>query len=44
MTYRGAAKITETDSLGETREFDDSQRQKLIERTEKAVHDACGGG
>jgi len=40
-SYRGAAKITETNSLGETREYNEEQRQKLIDTTEQAVHAAC---
>lgn len=39
--YRSAGKITETNAFGETREFSDEQKQKLIEVTEKAAQEAC---
>lgn len=41
-SYRSAAKISETNSLGETREYSDEQKQKLIEVTEQNVAKACG--
>lgn len=41
-SYRGATTITETDGLGQTREYSDAQKQKLIETTEKSIHEVCG--
>ena len=40
--YVGAAKVTETNALGETREYDEAQRLKLIEATEADVRATCG--
>jgi hypothetical protein len=41
-TYRNAGKISETDGLGQTREYSEAERQQLIQRTERAVREACG--
>lgn len=40
--YSGASKVTETNALGETREYDEAQMKKLVETTEAAVRTACG--
>ena len=42
-SFRNAGKITETNNLGETHEYSDEQRQKLIDTAEQAVRDACAG-
>ncbi len=39
--YKKASKIIETDSLGNQKEFNDDERQKLIEKTQKQVTDGC---
>jgi len=41
--YSGASKVTETNALGETREYDEAQVKALIESSEAAVREACGG-
>ncbi|MDB5987662.1 MAG: hypothetical protein JWR16_2715 [Nevskia sp.] len=41
ITYRHAAKVTETDGLGNTREYSPDEKQKLIELTEKSIHELC---
>ena len=42
IDYRDAARIVETDALGNEKEYSPEQRQMLIERTEASVLDACG--
>ncbi len=37
--YRNAAAVTETDSLGNKREYTEAERQKLVERAEQSVRD-----
>ena len=39
--YKKASKIVETDSLGNQKEFNDDERQKLIEKTQKQITDGC---
>jgi len=41
ISYQHAAKITETDGLGNTREYSAAETQKLIELTEKSIHELC---
>lgn len=41
-SYRTASKITETDSLGNQKEFNDDERKKLIERTQQQISESCG--
>jgi len=41
-SYRTAGKVSETDGLGNTRDYTPEEKQKLIEITEKSVHDLCG--
>ncbi|MES2488845.1 MAG: DUF4124 domain-containing protein [Pseudomonadota bacterium] len=41
-TYKKASRIVETDSLGNKKEFNDEERQKLIDRTQKDIADGCG--
>ncbi len=40
--YTKATRIVETDSLGNQKEFNEDERKKLIERTQKQVSDSCG--
>lgn len=40
-SYRNAAKITETNGLGETHEYTDEERKKLLDTAEQAVATAC---
>ncbi len=42
VTYKAAAKISETDALGNTREYSDEDRQKLIDLTSQKIKSACG--
>lgn len=42
--YQLAGKVTETNALGETREYSDDEKQKLIANTEAQVRAACGEG
>ena len=41
-TYKNAASVTETDSLGRVREYSQDEKQALIAKAEKDVADACG--
>lgn len=41
-SYRVASKVTETNSLGESRELSDAERAKLIERADNLARTACG--
>lgn len=41
ISYRRAEKVTETDALGNTHEYSPDEKQKLIELTEKSIHDLC---
>lgn len=43
-SYQLAGKVTETNALGETREYGDDEKLKLIANTEAQVHAACGEG
>lgn len=40
--YSGASRVTETNALGETRDYGDAEIRKLIDTTEAAVRTACG--
>lgn len=40
--YSSASRVTETNALGETRDYDDAQIKKLIETAEAAVRTTCG--
>lgn len=40
--YKKASKIVETDSLGNQKEFNDEERKKLLEKTQKQLTDSCG--
>ncbi len=40
-SYRNAAAITETDALGNRRDYSEDERQQLIARTEQALRDGC---
>ena len=40
--YRSAIKVSETNSIGQTREYSEDEKAKLIELTEKSVREACG--
>lgn len=39
--YSKASKITETDALGNVRDYSDADKQKLIEQTRAKVDEAC---
>jgi len=41
--YTAASTISETDSLGKTREFSAEERQKLLALTTEKVKQVCGG-
>jgi hypothetical protein len=41
--YKGATTVSETDALGNTREYTDEQRDQLVTKTQKYVDDHCGG-
>jgi hypothetical protein len=41
-SYKAATKIKETDALGNTREYSDEERQKLIDLTAQKVKTTCG--
>ena len=43
-SYRLAGKVTETNALGESREYSEDEKQKLIANTEAQVRAACGEG
>jgi hypothetical protein len=40
-SYKAASSITETDGLGNKREYSEDERNKLIARTEQAIRDGC---
>jgi len=40
-TYKNAASVTETNSLGQVREYNEQEKQALIAKAEKDVADAC---
>jgi len=44
QSYQLAGKVTETNALGESREYSDDEKQKLIANTEAQVRVACGEG
>jgi hypothetical protein len=39
--YQNATSITETDGLGNRRDYTDDERKKLIARTQQAINDGC---
>lgn len=41
-SYQLAGRFTETNALGETREYSDDEKRKLIANTEMQVRAACG--
>jgi hypothetical protein len=43
VRYQNAAAITETDALGNTRQYSSEEKQKLIERTQAWLDQNCGG-
>jgi len=43
-TYRQAARISETDGLGNRREYSDEQKEQLIQRLQGQYANACGDG
>ncbi|WP_293368056.1 DUF4124 domain-containing protein [Nevskia sp.] len=43
-SYQLASKLTETNALGETREYSDAERQQLIAVSETQARAACGEG
>ena len=40
-TYKNAGKVTETDSLGRVREYNEQEKAALIAKAEKDAADAC---
>lgn len=40
--YSSASKVTETNALGESRDYDEAQIRKLVETAAAAVRTACG--
>lgn len=42
LVYNSSAQISETDSLGNTRTYTPEERQKLIDRAQQQVLEACG--
>jgi hypothetical protein len=43
-TYISASKVTETDSLGNAKTYTDAEKEKLVQRTQMQVREACGEG
>lgn len=43
-SFQLAGRVTETNALGETREYSDDEKRKLIANTEAQVRAACGEG
>ena len=41
MTYQNAARIVEKDALGNEKEYNDADRQRLIQVTQKQIADQC---
>jgi hypothetical protein len=41
-SYRTAAKIVETDSLGRAHEYTPDEQKQLVQRSQQAMKDACG--
>lgn len=41
--YKSATSITETDALGNSKDYTAEQRDQLVARTQKYVNDHCGG-
>ena len=44
IRYQGASTITETDALGNSREYTAEQKDQLIAKTQKYLNDNCGNG
>jgi hypothetical protein len=42
-SYTKSSKITETDALGNTHDYSDDEKKKLLEQTKAKVDDACSG-
>ena len=42
-TYTAAGTITETDALGNTREYTAGEKEKLLAKAQTQVQQACGG-
>lgn len=40
--YSGASRVTETNALGESRDYDEAEIKKLVETAGAAVRTACG--
>jgi hypothetical protein len=40
-SYNKAAKVSETDSLGNVHEYSDEEKKKLIEQTKTKVDEKC---
>ena len=40
--YQGATSITETDALGNTRDYTPDQKDQLVARTQKYIDEHCG--
>lgn len=43
-TYISASKVSETDSLGNTKTYSEAEKEKLVQRTQAQVREACGQG
>lgn len=43
-SFQAAGRVTETNALGETREYGDDEKRKLIANTEAQVRAVCGEG
>ena len=43
-TYISASKVTETDALGNAKTYTDAEKEKLVQRTQMQVREACGEG
>ena len=41
-SYKAAAKIVETDSLGRQHEFSEDERKLLLQKTEQGMQESCG--
>jgi len=41
-TYISASKVTETDSLGNTKTYSEAEKDSLVKRTQAQVREACG--
>jgi predicted P-loop ATPase len=41
-TYKDAAKIVETDSLGREHEYSEEEKQQLVKKTQQGMQESCG--